>query len=142
MKGRKPNKSEQTYIAAMLNSSACVACAKLGYDNDYPEPAEYVEVHHTNGSIKPLAHFFTYGLCPAHHRGAVNGTKLPKGEPIRHSPLGSHYAAFKDRVGVELDLVKYVWERLPLDAQDQIGELTGIWSFDELLTQDAKNKNG
>lgn len=143
MKGRKPNKAEMIYGAAMLQACGCVACAKLGYDNDYPEPAEYVEVHHNpdKGSIKPLAHFFTYGLCPVHHRAATNGQKLPEGEPVRHSPLGSHYTAYKERVGTDLDLARHCWERLPLDAQDQIGELTGIWSFDELLELDAKNRN-
>ncbi|MEZ9681934.1 Ref family recombination enhancement nuclease [Vibrio splendidus] len=142
MNGRRPTKGEQIYIAAVLRSQGCIACSRLGYDNDWPEPAEYVEIHHIDGSKAPLCHYKTIPLCPVHHRGATGGTKLPKGEPVRHSPLGSHYAAFKDKVGGDMDLLRLCWEGLPLDAQDQIGEITGIWSFDELLTQDAKNKNG
>ncbi|HDM8198701.1 TPA: hypothetical protein P0E36_004885 [Vibrio harveyi] len=144
MRGRKPNKAESIFGKAVINAVGCVACAKLGYDNDYPEPAEYVQFHHNpdKGSIKPHCHFFGYGLCPVHHQGTTpGGQKIPEGEPVRHSPLGSHYTAFKEKVGTDLDNARYVWDRLPLEAQDQIGELTGIWDFDELLKEDAKLRN-
>ncbi len=89
MKGRKPNKAEQIYGAAVIQRCACVACEKLGYENGYPEPAEYIEFHHNpdKGSIKPLSGFFGYGLCAVNHRGAVaGGMKIPEGEPVRHQP--------------------------------------------------------
>ncbi|HCZ9044748.1 TPA: hypothetical protein O4G41_000911 [Vibrio alginolyticus] len=143
MKGRKPTKAEQIYGQAVIQRCGCIACDKLGHPNDWPEPLEYVEFHHSSekGAVKPLAHFFGYGLCPVHHRGATGGNPIPEGEPVRHDPLGSRKQLFFNKVGTDLELVEYTWSKLPLEALDQIGELTGIWSFEELVREDAKQRN-
>lgn len=60
MKGRKPTKAEQIYGQAVIQRCGCIACDKLGHPNDWPEPLEYVEFHHSSekGAVKPLAQFF------------------------------------------------------------------------------------
>ncbi|EGQ9145689.1 hypothetical protein AAHL06_002937 [Vibrio parahaemolyticus] len=143
MKGRKPTKAEQIYGQAVIQRCGCIACDKLGHPNDWPEPLEYVEFHHSSekGAVKPLAHFFGYGLCPVHHRGATGCNPIPEGEPVRHDPLGSRKQLFFNKVGTDLELVEYAWSKLPLEALDQIGELTGIWSFEELVREDTKKRN-
>lgn len=143
MKGRSPTKAEQIYGAAVIQACGCMACAKMGHPNDWSEPLEYVEFHHSSdkGAVKPLSGFFGYGLCPVHHRGATGGQPIPEGEPVRHDPLGSRKKLFFEKVGTDLELVKYAWSKLPLDAIDKIGELTGIWSFEELIKEDAKLRN-
>ncbi|HHF3225031.1 Ref family protein [Vibrio alginolyticus] len=143
MKGRKPTKAEQIYGQAVIQRCGCIACDKLGHPNDWPEPLEYIEFHHSSekGAVKPLAHFFGYGLCPVHHRGATGGNPIPEGEPVRHDPLGSRKQLFFNKVGTDLELAEYAWSKLPLEALDQIGELTGIWSFEELVREDTKKRN-
>ncbi|EMG7549784.1 Ref family recombination enhancement nuclease [Vibrio alginolyticus] len=143
MKGRKPTKAEQIYGQAVIQRCGCIACDKLGHPNDWPEPLEYIEFHHSSekGAVKPLAHFFGYGLCPVHHRGATGGNPIPEGEPVRHDPLGSRKQLFFNKVGTDLELVEYAWSKLPLEALDQIGELAGIWSFEELVREDTKKRN-
>lgn len=90
MNSRKPLKAEQIYLEAAAIACGCVACAKLGYENDYLP--EQLAVHHNpdkGNKAPPLVHFFAVPLCAVHHQGAVpSGMKLPKGEPVRHSPWG------------------------------------------------------
>ncbi|MCE7567573.1 hypothetical protein LZS85_15725 [Aliivibrio fischeri] len=134
MNGRKPTKAEQAYINGATISVGCVVCNILGYEND--APPEYLAFHHNTdkGSIEPLCHFFGVPICGVHHQGHENA---PKGEPIRHK----NYAHFKNKVGSDIDLARFVWERLPLDTQDLIGQSQNIWSFDELIERDEQNRN-
>ncbi|KFA99458.1 Ref family recombination enhancement nuclease [Vibrio sp. ER1A] len=138
MNSRTPTKAERIYLEAAKIAVGCVACNKLNYENDYLP--EYLAIHHSTdkGSKAPLAHFFGVPICGVHHQGVVpSGMKLPKGEPVRHSPLGSHEKVFKEKVGSDLELVRFVWSKLSLDAIDAIGEITGIYSFDDLLKIDS-----
>ncbi|MFS1865132.1 hypothetical protein [Vibrio breoganii] len=130
MMGRKASKYEQIYIEAAMRSTGCLACRVMGHDTDV-EP-EYLEFHHNPqiGSKDRYAHFYGYPLCPIHHRGAV-GMKIPAREPIRHPPLSSK-VKFSEVVGDDFSLAKKVWDRLPLEAIDAIGEGLGVWSYEDL----------
>lgn len=133
MNGRKPNKAEEAYIRGAMQSVGCVACNILGYENDYPEPEQYLSTHHNpdKGSKDQYCHFFSVPLCPGHHQG-VN---VPPGkEPVRHR----NYTHFQEKVGSDLDMARFCWERLSLDTQDAIGEKTEIWSFEDLVKKDAE----
>ncbi|HHP0484908.1 TPA: Ref family recombination enhancement nuclease [Vibrio harveyi] len=143
MKGRTATKAEQIYGEAVIRVCGCMACSKMGHPNDWSEPLQYVEFHHSSekGSVKPLSGFFGYGLCPVHHRGSTGGEPIPKGEPVRHDSLGSRKKLFFEKVGTDIELVEYAWSMLPLDAIDKIGELTGIWSFTDLIKEDAILRN-
>jgi hypothetical protein len=143
MNSRKPTKAELIFLEAAATACGCVACNKLGYENDYLP--EQLAIHHNpdKGNKAPLIHFFGIPICGVHHQGAVpSGMKLPKGEPVRHSPLGSHSKAFKEQIGTDLDLSRYVWDRISLDAKDKIGEITGIYDYSDLLKLDARQRNG
>ena len=142
MNSRKPTKAESIYLKAAAEAVGCVACNKLGYDNDYLP--EQLSAHHNpdKGSKEKLAHFFAVPLCAVHHQGAVPiGMKLPEGEPVRHSQLGDHTTAFKEKVGSDLEMARWVWERLSLDVVDSIGAITQIYSFDDLLKFDGNQRN-
>ncbi|MGB1975879.1 MAG: Ref family recombination enhancement nuclease [Vibrio toranzoniae] len=142
MNSRKPLKAEQIYLEAAAITCGCVACAKLGYENDYLP--EQLSAHHNpdKGNKAPLIHFFAVPLCAVHHQGAVpSGMKLPEGEPVRHSQLGSNSKAFKEQVGTDFELCEYVWDRISLDIKDKIGELTGIYEYRDLINYDASQRN-
>ncbi|MCG6405329.1 Ref family protein [Vibrio fluvialis] len=134
MLGRKPNKAETIYIERVTVSVGCVACHLTGMEND--APPEYLAFHHNpdKGSRDPLCHFFGVPMCPTHHQGHP---QAGKDVPIRHR----NYAHFKSLVGSDIDMARFCWSRLPLEAQDQIGELTGIWDFNDLLLKDDEFRN-
>ncbi|WJT09253.1 Ref family recombination enhancement nuclease [Vibrio harveyi] len=133
MNSRTPTKAETIYLEAAKRAVGCVACNKLGYENDFLP--EQLAIHHDPdfGSKIKLAHFRAVPLCAGHHQGVVPaGCKLPKGEPIRHSQLGSNEKAFKELIGTDAEMCEWVWGRISLDARDKIGEITGIYSYEDL----------
>ncbi|WP_274882406.1 Ref family recombination enhancement nuclease [Vibrio harveyi] len=141
MNSRKPTKAESIYLEAAAMAVGCVACNKLGYENDYLP--EQLAVHHNpdKGSKEKLCHFFGVPLCGVHHQGAVpSGLKLPEGEPVRHGQ-GEHYRAFMELIGSDIDMCKWVWDRISLDAKDRIGEITSIYSFEDLEKYDNVQRN-
>lgn len=142
MNSRKPTKAESIFINAAINACGCQACGKMDHPNDYL--AEQLAIHHNpdKGSRDKYSHFFAVPLCAIHHQGAVPaGLKLPKGEPVRHSSLKSSERSFKELIGDDLTMSYYIWERLSLDALDAIGELTGIYSFQDLAQLDGQMRN-
>lgn len=142
MLSRTPTKAENIFIRAAIQAVGCYACYKLGHPNDYLE--EQLAIHHNpdKGSRDKYCHFFAIPLCGVHHQGAVPpGMKLPATEPVRHSALGATESNFKSTVGDDLEISYAVWEKISLDAQDAIGELTGIYSFFDLAKLDGELRN-
>ncbi|HIF9075754.1 TPA: Ref family recombination enhancement nuclease [Photobacterium damselae] len=131
MQGRTPSKGEKVYINA-AKRIGCVACRKLGRDTDGLE--DYVAFHHNpeKGSLKPLAHFFGYALCPYHHQGVIPpGCEDPK-EPVRHKNYDEYTKAF----GSDIACAQYVWQNLSLSEEDLIYEAVELEGFDHLIYLD------
>lgn len=61
MKGRTPTAAEQKHMN-LVGAMPCIACQKDGIYN------EYISLHHTDGRVKPGAHFEVLPLCAPHHQ--------------------------------------------------------------------------
>jgi len=87
MNGKKPDKSEQKWINAILENGCCVCKNELSLFT----PAE---IHHLNGGSN---HLDTLPLCFYHHRQGGRTTEYVSRHPYKDE--------FENRYGLESDLL-------------------------------------
>jgi hypothetical protein len=92
MKGRTPTADQKRFHDMLCQNVGCLPCFQ-----DNGERNTYVSVHHMDGRTKPLAHWWSLGLCAGHHQ---------KGSGVNRGLLAIHgdKRAFEREYGTELEL--------------------------------------
>lgn len=101
MLGRTPTSAEKKHMQ-LVGAMPCIACAKDGFYNDY------ISLHHTDGRVKPDAHFKVLPLCSFHHQHDDT-------DPYKRVGIHPHQARFEALYGTSDELLNEI--RLKIEGE-------------------------